>query len=65
MHKIYAINQNWAMNVIWRVLKPFLHKKTISNVQFLSKDYPTFFREQMDVAVLPVPYGGENPILLD
>ena len=58
---IYLVRQPFIVNVIWKIVKPFMQKNTIDKFRFLSdKHMASELLEVVDADNLPQMYGGTN-----
>jgi hypothetical protein len=59
--KIYVVRPSFFLNMMWKVIKPFLHPMTVEKVQFLTEKQigPEFLKFILPEN-LPVLYGGDD-----
>lgn len=58
LRKVMLVNSPLGFESAWRLIKPMLDEKTASKVGFCAK--LSHLREDMDISVLPIEYGGTH-----
>jgi hypothetical protein len=55
------VRPSFLLNLLWKAVKPFLHKLTLEKIKFLTdKDMGKVLREWIPPENLPTTYGGED-----
>jgi len=56
----FIINAPWFFGALWKIIKPWLDKRTASKIYFLDVDYKERLRELIDEQVLLPELGGKS-----
>jgi len=61
IYKIYAINTNWLLKIVWGVISPFLDEATTKRILFIKDAKITEeLLKDIDENVIPSEYGGKS-----
>ena len=58
LSKMLVINAPGFMKVIWAVLRPILHKRTVAKIELVGRDYKSKLKEYISDENLPGFLGG-------
>ncbi|ORX58798.1 CRAL/TRIO domain-containing protein [Hesseltinella vesiculosa] len=58
LHRLFIVNAPSAFLVMWKVIKPWLDKRTLDKVHILGKDYRDVLLKYIDEDALPSYLGG-------
>lgn len=59
--KIYVVRTGWVLNMLWKTIKPFLHKLTLEKIKFLTdKQVGPEMLQMVAPENLPSIFGGED-----
>ncbi|KAI8071715.1 CRAL-TRIO domain-containing protein [Gongronella butleri] len=58
LHRLFVVNAPSAFLVMWKVIKPWLDKRTLDKVHILGKDYKQDLLKYIDADALPEFLGG-------
>ena len=62
-YKMHIVNASTFANLIWKVLKPLLPKRTIKKLNIIGSDRKEILEQltqEMDISVIPEHLGGSN-----
>jgi len=58
---MYVVRPSFFLNMIWRVIKPFLHELTLKKITFVTdKQMSQELLKMVEAKNLPETYGGED-----
>jgi hypothetical protein len=58
---MYVVRPSFLLNMLWKAIKPFLHKLTLDKIKFLTdKEMSASLLQVIPPENLPVEYGGED-----
>lgn len=59
--RMYVVRPSFLLNMLWKAIKPFLHKLTLDKIKFLTdKEMSASLLQVIPPENLPVEYGGED-----
>jgi hypothetical protein len=56
LNKLIIINTPWVFNMIWAIVKPWLHERTLAKIIVLGSDYRETIKEHLPVDIVPEWY---------
>lgn len=58
----FIINAPWIFRSLWALVRPWLDPRTQAKFHICGSDYAATLRQYIDADMLPVEYGGTNPL---